>query len=153
MMAYTVETGCIKQISVFLENKAGTLNEMLGVISGAGVNLLALCIADTTDFGIVRLIVAGHDVDKTLAALRAAGLIARETSIICLRVSHEPGAFARVLDLLADAGISIEYAYSFCRSTLEDALLIVRPSNLDLSLEVLGSNDVPLVTQRMVDEF
>ena len=68
-------------------------------------------------------------------------------------MSHEPGAFARVLDLLADAGISIEYAYSFCRSTLEDALLIVRPSNLDLSLEVLGSNDVPLVTQRMVDEF
>ena len=153
MIAYNVQNGCIKQISVFLENKAGTLNEMLGIIRAADVNLLALCIADTTDFGIVRLIVASDDVDKCLAALREAGLIARETNIICLRVSHEPGAFARVLNLLADAGVSIEYAYSFCRSTLEDALLIIRPSKLDLSLEVLGNNDVPLVTQQMVDEF
>lgn len=114
----------IKQLSVFVENRLGRMAEITEVISGAGVDIRALSIADTSDFGILRLIV--DKPDKAMEALSAANITVSLTDVIGVGIDDTPGAFAKVIRFMADAGISIDYMYAFISRTDSQAFVIMR---------------------------
>lgn len=101
----------IKQVAVFLENKAGKASACCKVLKDAGVNLLALSIADTQDFGILRLITENNE--KALSALKGAGYIASEVELVGVEVSDKAGALSDLLIVLGDHNVSVEYMYSY----------------------------------------
>ncbi len=101
----------IKQIAVFLENQAGKASGCCKILQEAGVNLDALTIADTKDFGILRIIAS--DTRKALAALRNAGYLASEVELVAVEVPDKTGALAELLIVLGDNGVSVEYMYSY----------------------------------------
>ena len=134
----------IKQLSVFIENKPGRLAEMMQSISDAGVNIHALSIADTTDFGILRLIV--DDADSAKEILKAQGLTVKVTEVLAVALEHKPGSLAHILRELGNAGASIEYIYaSTNRGVTHDAMAIISLGN---PAEVMAkSPDIKLLTQ------
>ena len=100
----------IKQLSIFLENKPSSLAKIMGEIAEAGINIMALSVADTADFGILRIIV--DEPDKALEIVRQHGYIARVTDVMAVRIEHRPGALAEVLRKISDAGGQVEYMYA-----------------------------------------
>lgn len=143
----------ISQISIFLENVRGSLRQMTELLGEKEVNLLALSIADTNGFGIVRIIVKSRETVRTLEILHQAGYIAKSSHVLCVRVPNKPMGLAKVLACLDDAGISVEYSYSFYRSTLDDACIIIRPSDLERSVRILETVGISIVGQGEVDAF
>ncbi len=143
----------IKQVSVFLENTKGTLRQMTQLLGESGINLLAMSVADTSGFGIVRLIVKSADVDRTVTVLRADGDIARINDVVCVRIPHKPLGLAEVLEVLEKSGVSIEYSYSFCRSTIDDAVIILRPSDKNICVQALSAAGISMISQEEVDRF
>jgi len=133
----------IKQISVFVENKKGRLAKITDVLGQAGIDLVALSIADTTNFGIMRCIVS--DPDKALDVLKQNGFTANTTDVIVLEVVDKPGGLASVLRVLDSADISVEYLYSFVRTPNENALILFRVENIDKAVAVLRDNGVKLL--------
>ena len=123
----------IKQISVFLENKSGRLNEVARVLSANNINMLAFCIAETTDFGLMRLIV--QEVDKAVEVLRDAGFAVILTDVIEIHCQNEPGALSKILESLAEDNIFIEYMYAFAQS--ERADVIINPNDMGKCLQIL----------------
>ncbi len=117
----------IKQISIFLENRKGRINEVTKVLADNGINMEAFCIAETSDFGLMRLIVP--DVDRTVSVLREAGFAVILTDVVSLTCRNVAGSLASVLEILAERGIFIEYMYAFSRR--ETADVIIKPDNLD----------------------
>jgi hypothetical protein len=99
----------IKQISVYLENVKGSLRELTALLGESQVNLLALSIADTTGFGIVRCIVKSADIDRAVAVLKNGGYIAKINSVICVSIPHRPMGLSNVLNILEKNDISVEY--------------------------------------------
>ena len=126
----------IKQISVFLENKSGRLAEVTRLLSEGGVNLLALSIADTADFGVLRII-ADHP-EKAHDILKSAGIGARVTEVIAVCVSDKPGGLYRALSVLENENISVEYIYAFTAGLEGDALVIFRVRDNARAVETLG---------------
>lgn len=104
----------IKQIAVFLENKAGKASACCKILKDANVNLLALALADTQDFGILRLIT--EDNDKALSALREAGYVSSEVELVGLEVPDKAGALSDLLIALGDGGVNVEYMYSYAEA-------------------------------------
>ena len=143
----------VKQISVYLENAKGSLRELAELLGKNDINLLALSIADTTGYGIIRMIVKSHQLEKTSETLRANGYISKTNDVVCVRIPHAPLGLARVLTILESNNISIEYSYSFCRSTLTDASVIIRPSDKMACVEALKAGNIALISQEQVDEF
>ena len=113
-----------KQLSVFLENKAGRLATVTRVLGEAGINIRALSIADTSDFGILRIIV--NDPQKAYAILKDAGFTVSETEVIGVRVKDIPGGLAAVLEKMSDANLNIAYMYAFLGTSENDALVIFK---------------------------
>ena len=101
----------IRQISVFLENKVGRVGEITRILGDNNINIRALSLADTSDFGILRMIV--DDIEKALKALRGRGIIVKETAVVAVEVPDKPGGLTAVLDILTDNGINVEYMYAF----------------------------------------
>jgi len=132
-----------EQISIFLENKAGRIAEVTGILSKAGVNIRALSLADTSDFGVLRLIV--DDTPKAEAALKDAGFTVRKTNVVAVEVSDRPGGLHQILSLLFDAGISIEYMYAFVRQSGNNAVLIFRFDKPEKAVEVLTGNGISVI--------
>ncbi|HAS28296.1 MAG TPA: hypothetical protein DCR59_03885 [Dehalococcoidia bacterium] len=141
----------ISQISVFLENVRGALRNMTELLGENEVNLLALTIADTSGFGIVRIIVKSDDIESTLNVLHQAGYIAKTNRVICVRVPHKPMGLAKVMAALDEADISIEYSYSFYRSNIEEACVIIRPSDTEGSILALQKAGIKILSQKEVD--
>ena len=133
----------IKQISVFVENKKGRLAKITDVLGQAGIDLVALSIADTTNFGIMRCIVS--DPEKALDVLKQNGFTANTTDVIVLEVTDKPGGLASVLRVLDGADISVEYLYSFVRTLGDNALILFRVENIDKAVTVLRDNGVRLL--------
>jgi len=133
----------IKQISVFIENKKGRLAKITDVLAEAGVDLIALSIADTTNFGIMRCIVS--DPEKAITVLKQNGFTASTTEVFVVEVSDEPGGLAGVLDLLDDADISVEYLYSFVRTPSKNALILFRVEDITSAISKLRENGVKLL--------
>ena len=133
----------IKQLSIFVENKKGRLAEITEIISKAGANIRALSIADTTDYGILRLIVSDHE--KALEALKADGIIASVTDVLGIEVSDVPGGFSGAVKVLADADITIEYAYAFITRHEGSACVIIRVEDNAKAANILGKAGISLI--------
>ena len=138
----------IKQISVFVENKSGRLSDILNVIGKNGIDISALSIADTNDFGIVRMIV--NDPDKAAEILKSNNLVVKVTDVIALAVADKPGGLAGEIEKLKNAGISIEYMYAFIGKSDKGALVIVRVENPEKAIEVLKDENVTVVSPEEV---
>jgi hypothetical protein len=122
----------VEQISVFLENKSGRLAEVAEVLAGAGVNIRALSLADTTDFGILRLIV--NDTEKAKKILRENGFTVGKTEVLAVEVSDRPGGLAAILNVMKDNGINVEYMYAFVQKSGGNAIIIFRFDELDKAI-------------------
>ncbi len=134
----------IKQLSVFIENKKGRLAKITGVFADAGIDLIALSIADTTNFGIMRGIV--KDPEKAIKVLKENGFTASLAEVFVVEVPDEPGGLSSVLKLLDEADVSIEYLYSFVFAQNENALILFRVEDIDGAVAKLKQNGVKLLT-------
>lgn len=134
----------VKQISIFLENKSGRLAQVTKVLADSGINLRALSLADTADFGILRIIV--NDVEKAHKVLKDSGYTLSETDVIAVEVPDRPGGLANILDGLWKAGLSVEYMYAFVRSSGDNAVMIFRFEDTDKAIHVLKENNVRLLS-------
>jgi len=125
----------LEQISIFLENKSGRLAEVTNVLAAANVNIRALSLADTADFGILRLIV--DQTEQAKQALKDHGFTIGKTEVIALEVPDRPGGLAEILRILGAGGINVEYMYAFVQRSGANAIVIFRFDELDKAIEVL----------------
>lgn len=135
----------VKQISVFLENKPGQLVELTDVLSEHHIDMRALSIADTKDFGILRLIV--DDPDKTAEVLRQAECVFSVAPVLAVEIADEPGSLSKILHILSDNGINLEYTYAFITRKQQRAYLILRVEDNEATAEVLSRHGVKLAAQ------
>ncbi len=133
----------IKQLSVFVENKQGALTGIMELLSAEGLNLRAMSIADTQDFGILRLIVS--NTEDALRVLRENHCIVSVTPVIGIAVSDEPGALAGAIRLLADKGVNIEYMYAFLAQSKQNAYIVLRVNDNAAAEKILTENDIRLL--------
>ena len=133
----------ITQLSAFLENTPGTLSRAVSAISDAGINIRALSVADTKDFGILRVIVS--DVGKTKEAL-SAYTVAAETEVIAVKMSDEAGALKKILAIMEAASINIEYVYAFTAATAGSAYVVLRVDDNAHAEAVLAENGIPTLS-------
>lgn len=133
----------VKQISIFLENKCGRLVRVTQVLGKHKINIRALTIADTSDFGILRIIV--DDPDKAHKVLKEEGFIVTETEVVAVEVPDHPGGLATVLGYFEDAGINIEYLYSFVEKPAQDALILMRLEDINKGMEILKEKQVKII--------
>ena len=133
----------VEQISIFLENKAGRLAEVTGILGSSGINIRALALADTSDFGILRLIVNDHEKAKKI--LKEKGFTVGRTEVVAVEVEDKPGGLNNILQILFEAGINVEYMYAFVQQSGQNAVLIFRFDNIDNAVEVLRSNGVTVI--------
>ena len=142
----------ITQISIFIENRFGRLAEITAMLADAGVNIHALSLADTTDYGIMRLIVS--DPENARAAMKECGLMVKSTEVIAVSLEHRAGSLASVLRKMADRGISIEYLYAFTsRSPGHDAIVILRLENQDEAIKKLEDSGIELLGSELLKEL
>jgi hypothetical protein len=134
----------VEQISVFLENKSGRLADVAGVLAEAGINIRALSLADTTDFGILRLIV--NDTVKAKEVLKDHGFTVGRTEVIAVEVSDRPGGLAHILNSMRDASINVEYMYAFVQKTGGNAVIIFRFDVLEKAIDVLQAAGVRILS-------
>jgi len=133
----------VEQISVFLENKAGRLEEVTRILAEANINIRALSLADTSDFGILRLIV--NDNNKAKEELKKAGFAVAKTEVVAVEVSDQPGGLHHILRILKKANVNVEYMYAFVQLSGGNAVLIFRFDNLDEALRILKDNNVRVI--------
>ncbi|NDV19773.1 ACT domain-containing protein [Pseudodesulfovibrio sp. JC047] len=133
----------VDQLSIFLENRAGRLAEVTRILSEAGVNIRALSLADTSDFGILRLIVS--DFTKAKDTLKEAGFTVGRTSVVAVEVSDVPGGLNAILTMLQESGINVEYMYAFVQQSGNSAVLIFRFDRTDQGIELLHKNNIATI--------
>ena len=140
----------ISQISVFVENSAGRLAEVTEIIAGAGINLWAMAIADRADFGVLRLI--ADQPDKAVEVLKAAGCIVSVTQVITVRLADKPGSLAKMLRILSDAVISVEYLYAFATHNEGEgkAYVVLKVDDTKKAAQTLKDNDVSIATMETI---
>ena len=124
----------IRQLSIFLENRTGRINEVAKILADNGINMQAFSMAETSDFGILRLIV--QEVDKAVEVLREASFAVMVTDVLCVSSPNVPGALSAILDKLAQNQIFIEYMYAF--SDGESANIIIRPDDIQAAMRILA---------------
>lgn len=135
----------IKQISIFLENAAGRLAEVTRVLKDGGVNLRAIMIADTADFGILRII--SDDPDKAINILSDAKFTTKTTDVLAVTISDKVGSLAGVLALFEKNGINIEYLYAALDKVGETAVVIFKVEDIEKGLKVVESNGLSVATK------
>jgi hypothetical protein len=133
----------INQISIFLENRAGRLAEVTKLLGDNNINMRALALADTSDFGILRLIV--DQPDKAYDILKQNGFAAAETEVIAVEVPDQPGGLASVLAILNTENINVEYLYASLEKSKDNAIIIFRFEELDKVIKILQQNNVRLL--------
>lgn len=135
----------IKQLSVFVENKPGRLHAIVDALGKGGVNLRALSVADTTDFGILRIIT--DDNDKAQLILRDMGVISKRTDVIAVSIDDCAGGLATVLDIVSSSGVSIEYMYAFLGRTHGKALMVIKTDGGEEAVAALAAKGVKPVDE------
>jgi len=125
----------VEQISIFLENKSGRLAEVSAVLAEANINIRALSLADTTDFGILRLIV--NDTEKAKQVLKDHGFTVGKTEVLGVEVADKPGGLAEILNVMKANSINVEYMYAFVQKSAGNAVIIFRFDELEKAIEAL----------------
>jgi hypothetical protein len=138
----------VDQLSVFLENRSGRLAEVADTLGKAGVNIRALSLADTSDFGILRFIV--NDTAKALAALKAGGFTVGINQVVAAEVPDRPGGLAGILMLLSKVGLNVEYMYAFVERSGANAIMIFRFEDPERAIAVLGDNGIKVLDGKVV---
>ena len=133
----------ISQISVFLENRKGRLYEVCALLGQGEINIRALNIAETTDFGILRMVV--DQPEAALKLLRAHGFVASVTDIVAVQVDDRPGGLAEVLRVLSQSDTNVEYMYAFVEKRTDKALVVFRFDDLDKAIRVLTEHGLTIV--------
>ncbi len=141
----------IKQLSIFVENKAGTVSDIAKNIADAGVSIRALSVADTQEFGILRLIVS--DVDKAKDVLSENDCVVSVTKVIGVQIPDVPGGLSEVLALMSENGINIEYLYAFITISGQHAYVVLRVEDNEKAVEVLSKAGIKLVSQEDIDSL
>ncbi|MBN2533375.1 MAG: ACT domain-containing protein [Spirochaetales bacterium] len=141
----------IRQISVFLENKKGRLADVTNVLAKQGINIRALFLADTQDFGVLRMIV--NDAGKTLQILKDNNFVAQETSVVAVEVEDKPGGLNRILHLLDEKDINIEYMYAFVEKKADNAIVIFKIDEHEAAKKVLLENKIGLLTTDVLEKL
>lgn len=136
----------ITQISVFLENKKGRLFDATMALGKASVDIKALTIAENEDFGVLRLIV--NDPDKALKALKESGFVASLTDIVAVEVEDRPGGLAKVLSVLNESDLNVEYMYAFVEKSADKAILVFRFDNIDKAIDALAKSNIRVVGKK-----
>jgi hypothetical protein len=133
----------VKQLSVFIENKAGRVCEVTDVLGNSGINIRGFSVADTADYGIVRVVV--DDPERGRDALHAAGFTVKVSDVLCVELLDHPGGLAAVLKAVSDSGVNIEYAYS-----LIGTFMVLHVGDIERAVALLGDRPVRLVTQEEI---
>ena len=142
----------IKQLSVFVENKQGALSRIISLLSASGVNMRAVSIADTQDFGILRVIV--DDIDKASNALKDNNVIIRVNHVLGVQLTDKPGALAEVLDILTEGGVNVEYMYAFVTPGVSDsAYLVLRARSNEKAEGILAQNGIKMLSQEEIEKM
>ncbi len=132
----------IKQLSVFLENRTGRLTELTGILAENDINISAFSIADTADYGILRMIVGRPDAAADV--LRKNGFAVRITDVVGMIVPHKPGGLHKALQIISDNGIAIDYMYAFASGDCK-ATVVIRADSLDRIIKVLQEHKLELL--------
>ena len=135
----------VKQISIFIENKEGRIKKAIDTLAQQNINIRALSIADTTKYGILRLIVS--DNKKAIAALEDNGFVVRENEVIIIAVPYEPNGLNSTLAVFDEKGINLEYLYAFVSSKTDEAIVVMRLENMDQAIEALQDSDVYILDE------
>jgi hypothetical protein len=130
----------VKQLSVFIENKAGRVSEVTDQLGRAGVNIRGFSVSDTADYGIVRLVV--NEPERGLEVLRDAGFAVKSNDVLCVELPDHPGGLASVLKVVSGAGVNIEYVYS-----LIGTYVVINVADIDRAVGLLRDKPVTLVSQ------
>lgn len=138
----------VKQISIFIENKLGRLKDITDIITKNNVDIRAISISDTTDFGILRIIV--NDTSAAEKALKASGVTFSVTEVISVSVPDEPGGLNNVVTCLSDNSVSIEYMYAFLNPNQGTAFLIIRVDNNNKAIKILSDNNIAMMTDDQI---
>jgi hypothetical protein len=133
----------VEQISVFLENKSGRLSEVTAILNESNVNIRALALADTSDFGVLRLIV--DDTQKTISTLKNNGFTVGKTHVVAVEVADRPGGLHEILTMLHEAEINVEYMYAFVRTSGDNAVMIFRIEEDQKAVDLLQSKGVNVI--------
>lgn len=133
----------VEQISVFLENKAGRLFEVTAIMAKAGINIRALSLADTSDFGVLRMIVS--DYKKAEEILKRNGFAVGINKVVAAAINDQPGGLHQVLEIMQAAGINVEYMYAFVRQSKENAVMIFRLDQIEKGIAILLEKGVRVI--------
>ncbi|MCL1959523.1 MAG: ACT domain-containing protein [Spirochaetes bacterium] len=136
----------IKQISVFLENTTGRLSEVTKTLARAGINLRAISIADTADFGILRIIADKNN--EAVEVLNAAGFTTRQTDVVAVEIEDVPGSLAKLMELFQQSQVNIEYLYASLEGQVGKAVVIFKLENHEDGQKILAANGL-----KMADKF
>jgi len=136
----------IKQLSVFVENKAGRLAGVTSILGEAGINIRGFSVADMVDYGIFRLIVS--DLEKAKKVLKDANFTVHESDLLCLRVPNKPGGLASVLDIFSHHGVSVEYLYA-----IANTLIVFSVDNIDEAAKLLTEHGVEVVSEEDISQI
>jgi hypothetical protein len=136
----------VKQLSVFVENKPGKLMEALEALAESGIDLRAISLADTSDFGILRAIV--NRPDHAYEVLSESGFLVKTNNVLAVVIGDKPGGLASVVRLLSEGNVNIEYTYAFVAHSRDNAYVILRVDNNEEAINVLNKNDVTLLTEK-----
>lgn len=141
----------LKQLTVFVQNEKGSLVSVTEILSQSNINLRALSIAETTDFGILRLIV--NDVTTAAAVLAANGYLVKMTDVIGVKIGDAPGKLTEALAVLDRTDINVEYLYAFMARTEKHAYVVLRVENNDVAEQALTNADFQLISEADIDKL
>ena len=141
----------VEQLSVFIENKSGRLSEIAGILGKAGVNIRALSVADSSDFGILRIIV--NDNAIAVDALKKNEFTVIKTEVLAVEVKDTPGGLAEVLEILERESINVEYMYAFLERSSEHAVIVFRFDDIDLAIEVLSRKGATILDAEKISKI
>jgi len=141
----------VKQISIFVENKEGRIKKAIDTLAKENINIRALSIADTTKYGILRLIVS--DNEKAIEALEKDGFIVKENDVIIVAVPDEPNGLNSTLAIFENQDINLEYLYAFVSSKTDEAIVVMRLENMEKAIEVLENSNAKLLDSEDIKEI